>query len=1226
MENHQDFVQFNCNGIRGNRIHIQQLIIKYSPKFILLQELKIKKKDKIKFKGYTFISKFIDDESTFKPSVGMLIKDGIIFSLIDTPSDICVIGINTFNYCPISLYSFYDNHRIDKISESNLMKLIKLGQHKPLIMGDFNVRNVMWDRNLKNTWNDRRTTEILNFIANSDLVLLNDGSPTRVSPVFNINNSALDLSLIHKDLCCDFIWNVSNSTFGSDHIPTLVTSVGLNLNPHEHVIWDLKSTDWDVFNDSCRFELIKDELDINLMDKIIHDQIFNGLSSSTNAFFSPNNKKRVPPWWDIELQNLKIEKNKLLNQYLPNQSKENLIALKKFNALYKRALKSKKLASWEKFIEEMNDDDMEARILWKRIKMVDGKNYDRSIHHLLNEKDEIVEDPEIIVNMLADHYRKVSDSNDLNEEEKINFNLLKNKVNLAQNAIINKFKYLDDNFSLEELTYAIANTKSNSAPGPDGFKYLIYKKLNVRNLSFLLQFYNRIWSLGRRPNTWNKSNIIPIPKSPIVHNPTQSRPINLINGGVKLMDKMVNSRLMFTLEESNFINGNQFGFRRNKRTINSLMKLNNYIIKTLESGSHIQLISFDIKKAFDKVWPQAILQKFQQYEIGGNMFHYIQSFLDLRRSLVINGKFISNEITTNMGVPQGSPLSSTLFLVAFQNIIEDLETIDIVIEFSAYADDLFIYSNNVSNLVNTKNIQKCINKISKAGLEVGLEFSIEKTKSLHICNKRNCNQISNKLYNNPIPKVDNLKILGLTFQRNFKFDKHIALLQVRLRKDLQIIKVLSSRKYGLNQHLLRRIIISLSVSKIQYCIEIFGHSAVTHIKKLDVILDKMKRLMLGSFISTPLISLAIQSGIPNVSSIALKCNMLCSIKMERSSYNLETAKNMHIIMVNEFLVSMNLFTVNIVKDVTMVSPQKSIRNQVFPNIFKKKKSEIERNTVELVINEFKCLHKIDASLFVDGSKTLNGVAYAVTSEEQIFETRKLHVFNSVFTSEAYAVLRAIKILQQLNPNGTLKFIIFSDSKSTIDELISNSRKKNEIINKIKSILTPNIFIVWIPSHFGIVGNEFVDSTARDTSNSNFTPSNYVSSGDTVKVIKNYIDIILQRQWDLQHDNKLFKVNPLATYSRFYSSIPRKFEWIINRLRSGHTNATHCYLITKSVEPECVFCKDLLTVEHIFTCNEDSMVDSRWKFKIDNWKEQLFEEAMIDNIIDYIKEIGYFYQI
>lgn len=1222
MDNHQDVVQFNCNGIRGNRIHIQQIIIKYTPKFILLQELRINKTDKISFKGYVFISKFIDDVSRSKPSVGILIKEGIIFSIINTPDDICVIGIDTFNFCPISLYSFYDNHRIGKLSENNLMDIVKAGKYKSLIMGDFNVKNALWDKNVNSTWNDKRTSELLNFIANSDFVVLNDGTPTRISPVFNTNNSALDLTLIHKDLSVDFIWKVANSTFGSDHIPTLLTSVGLNLNPHEHTIWDLKSTDWNAFNDFCRLELIQDEVNIDVMDKIIHDQIYNGLINSSHAFFSPNNKKRVPPWWDSELKELKVQKNKYLNDYIRDQSKENLIRLKKFTALYKRALKSKKDLSWVNFIDGMNDEEMDAGMLWKRIKAVNGKNYDKKIINMFGDNGQVIDDPVILVNMLADHYREVSDFNSLSASEMTRFNSLKDKIVLPQNRLVNKFPLLDDDFSMEEMLYVLSNSKSNSAPGPDGFKYMIYKHLNSRNLNFLLLFFNRIWSLGVRPAGWNKSNVIPVPKNPVVENPSQTRPINLINDIVKLMDKMVNVRLMYTLERENFIDGNQFGFRKNRRTIDSLMKLNNYVIKSLESN-HVQLISFDIKKAFDKIWPSAILQKFQEFEIGGRMFEFIESFLQSRRSTVINGDFVSTEFFTNIGVPQGSPLSSTLFLIAFQNIIDELASIDVPVEFAAYADDLFIYCNDSSNMVNTKNLQKCINKISKVGLKVGLEFSKEKTKSLHICTKQNCNQISNKLYGTPIPKVDTLKLLGLTIQRKFKFGKHISILQSRLMKDLQVLKVISSTKYGLNQHLLRRIIIALSVSKVRYCIEIYGHCAAYLIKKIDVILDKMKRLMLGSFVTTPLVTLAIQSGIPKVADIASRCNVLCSIKMERSTYSQNSNSNNHIRLVNEILVSSGLFKVEVVKNLTLVSPQKSISLQVFPNIFKKKKADIDRNEVNSVLEEFVKVQGIVVSLFTDGSKMVNGTGYAVTSENQDFEVKKMHPDSSVFSAEAYAVLRAVQILQSLDPFNSVKFAIFTDSMSTISELKSTKRVKNEVVSVIKKLLTPNIVIAWVPSHFGIAGNEFADKKAREISESHAVSSNFLSTSDAVSTIKNHHNMLIQRQWDLQVDNKLFNVNPSANYVSFNNGIPRKFEWIFNRLRSGHTNMTHCFKITKTDEPSCKYCNSLLSIAHIFECMDPTAINNRNLSGLLNWRKDLFDDSKSQDIIDFLKRENYF---
>lgn len=107
--------------------------------------------------------------------------------------------------------------------------------------------------------------------------------------------------------------------------------------------------------------------------------------------------------------------------------------------------------------------------------------------------------------------------------------------------------------------------------------------------------------------------MIPIPKSVNAKTPNDTRPINLINNRTKLVHKMVNNRLIYVFEKNHFIDDNQFGFRKNKQTLNSLIMLNNKILSSLQNGLHTQIVSFDIKKAFDTVWPESIF--YQQEDL-----------------------------------------------------------------------------------------------------------------------------------------------------------------------------------------------------------------------------------------------------------------------------------------------------------------------------------------------------------------------------------------------------------------------------------------------------------------------------------------------------------------------------------------------------------------------------------------------------------------------------------
>lgn len=145
---------------------------------------------------------------------------------------------------------------------------------------------------------------------------------------------------------------------------------------------------------------------------------------------------------------------------------------------------------------------------------------------------------------------------------------------------------MDADITREELEAAIKNTK-NTAPGPDDFKYEIFKKLNSCNLTFLLKFYNIIWRSNSRPLSWNTSKVIPVPKTSDVVTPKDTRPINLINTKTKLFDKIVNNRLIYILENNKLLDAQQYGFRKNRQTLSSMLILNTDIIKAFEDKSHI---------------------------------------------------------------------------------------------------------------------------------------------------------------------------------------------------------------------------------------------------------------------------------------------------------------------------------------------------------------------------------------------------------------------------------------------------------------------------------------------------------------------------------------------------------------------------------------------------------------------------------------------------------------
>ena len=131
-----------------------------------------------------------------------------------------------------------------------------------------------------------------------------------------------------------------------------------------------------------------------------------------------------------------------------------------------------------------------------------------------------------------------------------------------------------------------------------------------------------------------------------------------------------------------------------RSTADLLTVVSDRIARSFNRSGATGAVALDISKAFDRVWHAGLLHERKLHGISGRVFGLISSFLSNRRLWVVLDRKSSQEYPVNAGVPQGSILGPTFFLL----YINDLP--DNVSNFVIYADDTTLYSkcNQASDL------------------------------------------------------------------------------------------------------------------------------------------------------------------------------------------------------------------------------------------------------------------------------------------------------------------------------------------------------------------------------------------------------------------------------------------------------------------------------------------------------------------------------------------------
>ena len=171
---------------------------------------------------------------------------------------------------------------------------------------------------------------------------------------------------------------------------------------------------------------------------------------------------------------------------------------------------------------------------------------------------------------------------------------------------------------------------------------------------------NKILKTGEWPTTWTQSLAITLPKKGNLQLCQNYRTISLISHPSKVMLKIILNRLQPQAEE--IIAEEQAGFRAGRSTTEQIFSLRILCEKYLQHQQNLYHVFIDFKKAFDRVWHEALWATMRKYNITASIIQAIENRYDKARSAVLFNGNTREWFRTTVRVRQGGLLSPTLFL------------------------------------------------------------------------------------------------------------------------------------------------------------------------------------------------------------------------------------------------------------------------------------------------------------------------------------------------------------------------------------------------------------------------------------------------------------------------------------------------------------------------------------------------------------------------------------
>lgn len=714
-------LQWNARSLLSNGQDFKQFIDNKNvkPDIMCIQETWLKPRFDFVLNNYVVIRR--DREQRSGGGCATFIRKGVPYRVLGTGKEQEYVVVEVWaDKKKIVIINYYNPCKQLEVKDMEVIE----GQDRDNVIwcGDFNAHNTLWGGD-KTDNNGQVIEEIMN---DRNLVCMNDGRKTRTD-IRSGKESVLDLTFLSGRLALKCEWEVyEESTFGSDHYPIICKlNVEVRLSTEDRYgRWIFNKADWERFMETSDlyFRSGQETIDVESYEIEVRQSIYMA-AIATIPKSSGKLVRKAVPWWCSKCKEVVKERNRAFRRLKRTHNFQHMIEYKQAQAEVRRTIRQRKRMYWREYCSNIGSN-ININDVWGMIKKMEGNRREWN-YPILSDGEQLAISNFEKAEMMVSNLSKVHSSSNLSEEERRG----REETRRVYTENIQKKGKSDDKynvpFTMRELRNALDKCK-NSAPGHDEISYNMLRHLSNKGIQKVLNLFNKVWEEGKIPTGWKEAVILPIRKpGKDASNPANYRPIALTSHLGKLMERLVNGRLMHFIEERGLMASCQSGFRKGRSTIDSIICLEDEIRKAQLKKEFVVAVFIDVEKAYDMLWVEGLLIKMHMLGIGGNMFNWVMDFLDNRSIQVKIGGAISSRCFVENGTPQGSVISPLLFNIMINDVFSNVQS---GIGKSLFADDGSLWKRGKNVKYTMKKVQEALTSVEDWGRKWGFRFSIEKTK------------------------------------------------------------------------------------------------------------------------------------------------------------------------------------------------------------------------------------------------------------------------------------------------------------------------------------------------------------------------------------------------------------------------------------------------------------------------------------------------------------------